>query len=272
MELQLRALLLHPRQRRSVCCVGNAPRRVDIAAVCMHTMEHEASEGTTPRSSGSRDAQSLGQAAASVLGAGDGSGEGLGRVEEAELLRKWAQAAGCIVQDRDWYSLEPVSNATAEHEVKYRAGDHRAVKRTWPSMFGFVPKYIDGVWRPCAATALEYLQRQQIQNELFEDEIRLEGLMISEGLSMIIGQPPGGISFVISQPWVDAIHPHQPHPSETEIAAFLRSLGFTPLFGALFGWIHDEAGVVMLDAKPDNFIRTVAGILPIDVLLARTCY
>lgn len=91
--------------------------------------------------------------------------------------------------------------------------------------------------------------------------------MLSEGPSMIIGQPSGGISLVISQPWIEAADPSAPHPSEPEIAGFMRTMGFTPLIASLFGWIHQDAGYVILDAKPDNFILTHSGILPIDLLI-----
>ena len=91
--------------------------------------------------------------------------------------------------------------------------------------------------------------------------------MVSDGPSMIIGQPAGGISLVISQPWLEAAEPTRPHPTEAEIAHYLQDRGFTPLFGALFGWMQDDGSRIILDAKPDNFILTPAGILPIDLLI-----
>lgn len=91
--------------------------------------------------------------------------------------------------------------------------------------------------------------------------------MLSEGPSMIIGQPSGGISFVISQPWIEAADPAQPHPDGRQIADYLRERGFTPLFAALFGWMHEDDSYIILDAKPDNFVLTHRGILPIDLLI-----
>lgn len=152
--------------------------------------------------------------------------------------------------------------------MRYRAADHRAVKRTWPGTFGFVPAKAGSKWVPKAASPQEYLLRQHLQNELFQDDIRLEGVMVSEGPSMIIGQASGGISFVISQRWLEAANPARPHPDEAQIAAYLQERGFSPLFDALYGWMRDDDTCVILDAKPDNFIRTPAGILPIDLLLA----
>ena len=91
--------------------------------------------------------------------------------------------------------------------------------------------------------------------------------MVSNGPSMIIGQLSGGISLVISQRWLEAVNPSRPHPTEAEIADFLKPQGFTPLFSALFGWMLEDGSLVILDAKPDNFILTPAGILPIDLLI-----
>ena len=188
-------------------------------------------------------------------------------MEAQERLRGWAEKTGHLIRDAEWALLKPVSAATAEHEVRYRAADHRAVKRTWPGTFGFIPGKSGGNWMPKPASPREYLQRQALQNEFFMDDIRLEGVMLSDGPSMIIGQAPGGISLVISQPWLDAANPSQPHPKETQIAEFMHTMGFFPLFGSLFGWMREDDSCVILDAKPDNFIFTAAGILPIDLLI-----
>ncbi|MEX2580478.1 MAG: hypothetical protein WD342_15575 [Verrucomicrobiales bacterium] len=59
----------------------------------------------------------------------------------------------------------------------------------------------------------------------------------------------------------------EPHPSEFEISTLLRDQGFAPIFCSFYGWQHDEENLVVLDAKPDNFIKTSTEILPIDLLL-----
>ena len=91
--------------------------------------------------------------------------------------------------------------------------------------------------------------------------------MVSNGSSMIIGQPAAEISPPISQPWLDAADESRPHPDERDIAAYLKARGFTALFDALYGWIRESDGIVILDAKPDNFILTERGILPVDLLI-----
>ena len=222
---------------------------------------------STPSSASYRGPQGLGEQAAALLGESDATGESLGGMEAQNRLRRWAETSGHVVPELDWLLLRLVSAATAEHEVRYRQSDHRAVKRTWPGTFGFIPGLVDGQWKPCPATPAEYLLRQRLQNELFQDDIHLEGVMVSDGPSMIIGQPAGGISLVISQPWLDAADPASPHPTEEQIAPYLEARGFTPIFNALYGWRQEDGTHIILDAKPDNFILTPYGILPIDLLI-----
>lgn len=53
--------------------------------------------------------------------------QGLRGMEAQERLRRWAEASGNIIPELDWLPLRLVSAATAEHEVRYRATDRRAV-------------------------------------------------------------------------------------------------------------------------------------------------
>jgi len=214
-----------------------------------------------------RGPEGIGQQAAIAIEQGFGSGEGLCTVEEAQFLQNWLAREGRLIPEDDWHLLPLVENQTAEHEVRYRESDHRAVKRTWPGTFGLVPSRINGTWQPRPATPRAYLHRLALQNELFADEIVLEAGMIGSGPSMIIGQPAGGLSLVISQPWLDALDQDAPHPVEQELAPFLQKRGFEPLFGSFYGWLHESNRIVILDAKPDNFIATPEGILPIDLLM-----
>lgn len=211
--------------------------------------------------------EGLGEDAARALEQGARAGEGLGGVEEESILKLWAEEAGCLITEDSWAAHRLITNHTSEHEVRYRLDDHRAVKRTWPGMFGFIPKRVQGTWTHQAALPSEYLHRQALQNQIFGDSILLEGAMAATGPSMLIGQPPGGLSLVVSQPWLDASDPLQPHPSENQIFRHLADRGFEPLFGTLFGWLNQDYGYVVLDAKADNFILTPQGVMPIDLLI-----
>jgi hypothetical protein len=216
-----------------------------------------------------RGPQGLGETAARILAERADSDEGFRGVEEEAFLKQWLGANDALFSAEEWSSLRPYSSDTSEHEVRYRLADHRAVKRTWPGTFGNLPTMVDGHWQPAPATPREYLHRWALQNELFGDEVRLEGGMLSLGPSMILGMPPDGLSLVISQPWLDAEDSRNPHPREIEIAEHLQIRGFAPLFRSLYGWRHLDEGMIILDAKPDNFIKTNSGILPIDLLIAQ---
>jgi hypothetical protein len=106
-----------------------------------------------------------------------------------------------------------------------------------------------------------------LQNEVFGDGIILEAGIINTGPSMVIGQQSDGLSLIISQPWLNAADERQPYPTEEQLAPYLRERGFEPLFASFYGWINDDQSLVVLDAKPDNFILTSEGILPIDLLM-----
>lgn len=188
-------------------------------------------------------------------------------MEEQAFLRKWVEEEGCLIPPPAWESLRLVSNHTLEHEVRFREEDQRAVKRTWPGSFGFIPVWNGSIWEKGAATAGEYLHRLHLQNLIFNDEIRLEGGMVVSGGPFIIGKPTGGFAFVISQPWLEAADNKQQYPSEGAIDEFLRGIGFEPLLRAFYGWRSFDQTLIILDAKPDNFIATPAGIFPIDLLL-----
>lgn len=157
-----------------------------------------------------RGPQGLGECVASVLGERPKAGESVGGVEEEEFLKRWFADNGGFLSEGGWDALEPVTNHTAEHEVRFRADDERAVKRTWAGTFGNVPREICGQWVAAPAT-----------------------------------------------------------PSELEVFTLLRDQGFDPIIGSLFGWRHLDDGIIVPDAKPDNFISTADGIPPIDLLLAQ---
>ncbi|MEO5913757.1 MAG: hypothetical protein ABIS50_05960 [Luteolibacter sp.] len=101
--------------------------------------------------------------------------------------------------------------------------------------------------------------------EVFASDLRLEGVTISDKPSMIIGQPSGQPSIVISQRWYkkDGVATNE------AIHHLLAEEGFRPVPSSYFGWYRPEDGVVIVDAKPDNFIRTTEGLLAIDLQMAQ---
>ena len=137
------------------------------------------------------------------------------------------------------------------------------MKRTYPGRFGSAhgPK---GRMRP--ATPLFYLHRLDLTRELFDVDMRLEGVGVYQQSSNAEKKP----YMVISQEWVDAANESQPSPSEAEIAEFMTSLGFTLLEDSVFRWRRTrlgESAVLVSDSKPDNFIKTRTGVVPIDLIV-----
>ncbi len=230
------------------------------------TQSNSAATSERPRGPGS-----LGEEVLALLAACDDSGSrvtGISEIaRERQRLEEWSQQRGVLISESDWASLRSVSTGSAEHEVRYRVTDNRAIKRTHPGTFGFTPELQNGKWVSVPANAVTYLRRFRLQNMIFDDDVRLEGVMCSEGPSMILGQPPGGISLVISQSWLDATDMNQPHPTEASIADYLEARGFIRIPDAFYGWGREVDGIVILDARPDNFVMTESGVLPIDLHL-----
>jgi hypothetical protein len=229
-------------------------------------MNHEDNDSIAA-SRRSRGPKGLGEHAARAIEQSLGPSQGRGALEEESFLKDWLSEQGRLISEADWVSLKLISNSSAEHEVRYRESDHRAVKKTLPGTFGNTPRRDSGVWVVRPATPSEYLHRMALQNEVFGDEIILEAGIIGQGPSMIIGQQPDGLSLVISQPWLNAADEERPYPSEEQLAPYLKERGFEQLFASFYGWINDDQSLVVLDAKPDNFIFTAKGILPIDLLI-----
>jgi Serine/Threonine/Tyrosine Kinase found in polyvalent proteins len=183
---------------------------------------------------------------------------------QAACLVEWARKRNVLLTDDHTAGLEKHQSTTAEHEVFYRVSDNRAVKRTHAGTFG-VTNEPKGKQRH--ATPLFYLRRLELMNRVFGSDLQLEG--VTFGKSFIIGARGEKPCLVISQPWIDAADENNPHPTETEIEKFMESLGFSPLTGAFFGWRNEEKGITVLDARPDNFINSPAGVIPIDLVISR---
>lgn len=100
-----------------------------------------------------------------------------------------------------------------------------------------------------SAKPSEYFERMIIANQVFEDGIRLEGIVEGDQSSI-----------VISQPKVEGRMPEQP-----EITIHLRDkLGFDRVDTLI--WYRPTDGLVIADTKRSNFIKTPDGqIVPIDI-------
>ncbi|HZM02143.1 MAG TPA: hypothetical protein VFC44_03880 [Candidatus Saccharimonadales bacterium] len=159
------------------------------------------------------------------------------QTSEAEIARqvrrllKWSGQTGCLIPPNRFRALILVSNDTSEHTVYYDTDQNRAVKVTFPGEFGWKPTLEKGRWNLGVAAPLDYLRRWRLFNEVFGDDVRLEGVALSKGPVMALCSKVEPMSAVISQPWHEAADPNSPAPEDREIATFLRRLGCEPLPG-----------------------------------------
>ncbi len=191
--------------------------------------------------------------AAAHLERSGGSLQGLGGNPEeierqAASLIVWARGKNLILPAEHTAGLFKHQSTTAEHQVFYRSSDNRAVKCTY------------------AGTPLFYLRRLELMNRAFKSGLRLEGIML--GKSLIIGATGDQASIVVSQPWIRAADRNHPHPSGAEIDEFMESLGFAVLSRSYYGWRRKADGIIILDARADNFVKSAEGVVPIDLVIS----
>ena len=138
----------------------------------------------------------------------------------------------------------------------------RYIKVTHAGRFGFtVIVLADGTVELTAATPLEYFERLLLQNSIFNDEVRLEGVALEGGTAVALS----------SQPNIRGVE-----VSAQEMTAFMQKLWFVPLHGLSLGrpgalaFYRDLDEVAAFDAHPGNFVKDGDGVvLPIDLVLLR---
>jgi hypothetical protein len=182
---------------------------------------------------------------------------------QAACLTAWAQARGLVLTADYTAHLFRHNSSTAEHQVFYRESDKRAVKLTHPGTFGVTP---DPKGAQRAATPLFYLHRLMLMNRVFGAGLRLEGITLAK--SLIIGVTGDQPSIAISQPWIRPADPQRPHPTNPEIAQFMESLGLVQVTRSYYGWHRKADAITILDARPDNFILSPQGVVPIDLVIS----
>lgn len=50
----------------------------------------------------------------------------------------------------------------------------------------------------------------------------------------------------------------------------MESLGFKEVTRSYYGWQRKNDAITILDARPDNFIRSAEGVVPIDLVVQRS--
>jgi hypothetical protein len=155
-----------------------------------------------------------------------------------------------------------VEDAGEEHRVWFDTRLQRYFKATHPGRFGFsVVALPDGSLELTGGTPLEYLERLLLQNSLFGDDVRLEGVASETGGSVVFTSQPNLGGNPVTQ---------------DEMVAFMAKLWFQPLRGLSLGrpgalaFYRDLDEVAAFDAHPGNFVKDDNGVvLPIDLVLLR---
>lgn len=111
------------------------------------------------------------------------------------------------------------------------------------------------------ATPFEYLERLELQNSVFNDDIQLLGCWIeAEGLVVVTSQP--------------AIHGESPRPAEIlkcmDAITFERIPGIPANSEDCFSFYRRRDKVAAFDAHTGNYVRIASGlIVPIDLVMVR---
>jgi hypothetical protein len=167
--------------------------------------------------------------------------------KEQHLLVEWAQKNGKIVAGP--LSLEYLRGG--EHRVYFRSRAKRVVKITLADKhkgYGIAL----GSWTH-GATPSEYLDRLDLQNKIFNDNIRLEGVAIVDDFPLII----------TSQPAIKGTEPPQDAIDEMMIAKGYERL----IEGAYY---DSENGLLVYDLFPRNAMRAADGVIyPFDPVIQR---
>ena len=178
---------------------------------------------------------------------------------QRDALVNWAKREGLIIDPPRWLRLAQAGGA--EHDIAYQEATCKYWKVTRPDHFGWtvLPGH-DGNPYGAEATPLEYLERWQNANEVFGDDVKLRGVIVTDQ----------GVQVVVSQPFIKGKYPEQ-----SQIRTQMREQGFqlVPRFhlGAdpNTSYYHVEEKIAVFDAAPDNFIMSQKMAVPIDVVVIR---
>lgn len=167
---------------------------------------------------------------------------------EQRRLLQWAQAHGKLGFSG---RLPPEFARGGEHRVFYQKRTRRYLKATLPDrQLGYgiaLGSFIHG------ATPAEYLDRLALQNQVFQDDIRLERIVTNQGQPIII----------TSQPAIKGIAPTQPVLDE-----LMAGKGYATL--AVGAYYDAPTGLLIFDLFPRNAIQVTNGeVYPIDPVIQR---
>ena len=188
---------------------------------------------------------------------------------QGRALWQWAKENGCRLNHGEYTSL--IDGGGQEHRVWHDLQKKCYVKATHAGRYGWVAT-LDYRFNKRTqedepyigmgdALPLEYLERLILQNEVFRDDIRLEGFSIeADGLVILTSQP-----FVRGR-----------KPKPVEILEVMKVLDFERIPGIpanteeSFSFYRRQDRVSVFDAHTGNYLQTKQGItVPIDLVMVR---
>lgn len=168
---------------------------------------------------------------------------------EAEQVRliQWAKEKGKLGAGR----LPPEFTHGGEHWVFFQKRTKRYLKVTLPDRhkgYGIaLGSFIHG------ATPAEYLDRLDLQNKIFDDDIRLERIVVKNHFPLI----------VTSQPAIKGSPPLQ-----VAIDEMMAAKGFEKLISGAY--YDARNGLLVFDLFPKNAVQAVDGVIyPFDPVIQR---
>ena len=184
---------------------------------------------------------------------------------ERDAVLEWARSSRCLLDSRDY--LNRVQGGGAEHAVFFDRDSQAYFKIT--RGFGLTvgtnfhigkrtQRYL-GLPFVRQATAIDYLERLALFNELFGDNIQVVGVLAEPEPAIVTTQP--------------VIRGRDATPDE--ITTFMAALGFAEVPGVVAGrrdsasFFRASDGAAAFDAHGENVIMGDAGAAPIDLFVVR---
>jgi len=108
--------------------------------------------------------------------------------EELGIFRAYAEELGFFVAEPPGELSRPPDDEGNEHQIWYLPGAQAVLKATWPGFFGLL--VIHRPHEEHKASPIAYLERWQLHNELFGDDVRFLGVLrTDQGFRLLIRQP-----------------------------------------------------------------------------------
>ncbi len=176
--------------------------------------------------------------------------------ESFRRLVQWAEEAGCYFE-----GLQPLKEGGREHDLTFIEESRTWLKLTKPASAGYVISFDFGAPALEPALPLEYLERLQLQNEIFADRVSFVGVAGERHRARIVTRQP---------------HIRREHATPDEIVFLMTAeLGFRLLperfsvgYSDSLAFVRED--VAVFDLRSANVVRTDEDlIVPIDAILCR---